>query len=45
MGWSNTGERQLQSVIDDPRNKAQIAGQSFVITGWAVTNRVGIRQS
>jgi Oxidoreductase molybdopterin binding domain/Bacterial Ig domain len=42
MGWSNTGERQLQSVIDDPRNQAQIAGQSFVITGWAVTNNAGV---
>lgn len=42
MGWSNTGERQLQSVISDPPNRAKIAGQSFVITGWAVTNRVGV---
>ena len=42
MGWSNSGERQLQSVIDDPRGNAQIAGQSFVITGWAVTNNVGV---
>jgi len=24
MGWSNTGERQLQSVIDDPQNMEQI---------------------
>ena len=38
MGWSGTGERQLQSVIDDPHDAAQIAGQSFVVTGWAVTN-------
>jgi DMSO/TMAO reductase YedYZ molybdopterin-dependent catalytic subunit len=42
MGWSNTGERQLQSVIDDPRAGAQIAGQSFVITGWAITNDTGV---
>jgi DMSO/TMAO reductase YedYZ molybdopterin-dependent catalytic subunit len=42
MGWSNTGERQLQSVIDDPRQGAQIAGQSFVITGWAITNDTGV---
>jgi DMSO/TMAO reductase YedYZ molybdopterin-dependent catalytic subunit len=42
MGWSNTGERQLQSVIDDPRQGAQIAGQSFVITGWAITNGIGV---
>ncbi len=42
MGWSNTGERQLQSVIDDPRAGAQIEGQSFVITGWAITNDTGV---
>jgi DMSO/TMAO reductase YedYZ molybdopterin-dependent catalytic subunit len=42
MGWSNTGERQLQSVIDDPREGAQIEGQSFVITGWAITNDTGV---
>jgi len=42
MGWSNTGERQLQSVIDDPRDGAPISGQNFVITGWAVTNAVGV---
>jgi DMSO/TMAO reductase YedYZ molybdopterin-dependent catalytic subunit len=42
MGWSNTGERQLQSVIDDPRPGGQISGQSFVITGWAITNDVGV---
>ena len=42
MGWSNTGERQLQSVIDDPRDGAPISGQSFVVTGWAVTNAVGV---
>jgi DMSO/TMAO reductase YedYZ molybdopterin-dependent catalytic subunit len=42
MGWSNTGERQLQSVIDDPRDGAPISGQSFTVTGWAVTNAVGV---
>jgi hypothetical protein len=36
MGWSDAGERQLQSVIDDPHDAQQIAGQSFVVTGWAV---------
>ncbi len=29
MGWSDSGERQLQSVIDDPHEAQQIAGQSF----------------
>ena len=42
MGWSNTGERQLQSVIDDPQNKQQISGENFVITGWAITDEVGV---
>jgi len=42
MGWSNSGERQLQSVIDDPRAGAQIRGQRFVITGWAITNDIGV---
>jgi DMSO/TMAO reductase YedYZ molybdopterin-dependent catalytic subunit len=42
MGWSDTGERQLQFVIDDPHEAAQIEGQSFVVTGWAVTNAVGV---
>ena len=42
MGWSNTGERQLQSVIDDPRSGAPISGDSFVISGWAVTNEIGV---
>ena len=29
MGWSNTGERQLQSVIDDPRGNEQDRGTKF----------------
>jgi DMSO/TMAO reductase YedYZ molybdopterin-dependent catalytic subunit len=42
MGWSNSGERQLQSVIDDPRDSEKLAGTSFVVTGWAITNSVGV---
>jgi len=42
MGWSNTGERQLQSVIDDPRGSEKIAGKNFVITGWAIANNAGV---
>ena len=42
MGWSDEGERQLQSVIDDPRDGAPISGASFVVTGWAITNEVGV---
>src|SRR5665213_1515538 len=42
MGWSNDGERQLQSVITDPHKSTQIAGQSFVVTGWAIANSAGV---
>lgn len=42
MGWSDTGERQLQSVIDDPHDAQKISGQSFVITGWAIANAAGV---
>src|ERR1700756_1242929 len=42
MGWSDTGERQLQAVIGDPYNARQIAGQSFVVTGWAIANAAGV---
>jgi len=42
MGWSNTGERQLQSVMDDPKTGAQITGANFVISGWAISNEVGV---
>jgi hypothetical protein len=42
MGWSNTGERQLQSVIDTPHDGAPIAGDSFIISGWAISNEVGV---
>ena len=34
----------MQSVIDDPRNKQQISGENFVITGWAITDEVGVRK-
>src|SRR6202158_2854322 len=42
MGWSDTGGRQLQSVIDDPRGAEKISGENFVITGWAITDEVGV---
>ena len=45
MGWSNTGERQLQSVIDDPHDAAQIAGQSFVVYGLGGDECSGSRES
>jgi DMSO/TMAO reductase YedYZ molybdopterin-dependent catalytic subunit len=44
QGWSNTSERQLQSVIDDPFNRAQVSGTNFVITGWAIANEAGVRK-
>jgi hypothetical protein len=34
----------LQSVIDDPHEAAEIAGQSFVVMGWADTKAVGVRK-
>ena len=44
QGWSNSSERQLQSVVDDPFNGAKISGENFVITGWAIANEVGVRK-
>ena len=44
QGWSNTSERQLQSVVDDPFDGAKITGENFVITGWAIANQVGVRK-
>ena len=44
QGWSNTSERQLQSVIDDPHDAARISGTNFVITGWAIANQAGVRK-
>src|SRR4029077_16942542 len=45
QGWSNTGDRQLQAAIDDPRERARIAGTNFVITGWAVANEAGVSRA
>jgi DMSO/TMAO reductase YedYZ molybdopterin-dependent catalytic subunit len=44
QGWSNSSVRQLQSVIDDPRDRVKISGQNFVITGWAIANEAGVRK-
>jgi DMSO/TMAO reductase YedYZ molybdopterin-dependent catalytic subunit len=44
QGWSNSSQRQLQAVIDDPHDRARIAGGNFVITGWAVADEVGVRK-
>lgn len=44
QGWSNSSERQLQSVIDDPHAGTSISGTNFVITGWAIANEVGVRR-
>jgi Oxidoreductase molybdopterin binding domain/Mo-co oxidoreductase dimerisation domain len=43
-GWSNSAERQLQSVIDYPYNHAQVSGTNYVITGWAIANEAGVRK-
>ncbi|HEX9760150.1 MAG TPA: molybdopterin-dependent oxidoreductase, partial [Candidatus Acidoferrales bacterium] len=42
QGWSNTAERQLRAVTDDPRGGARISGNTFVITGYAVANASGV---
>jgi len=42
QGWSNSCDRQLQSVIDDPRDRAVVKGTNFVISGWAVANEAGV---
>ena len=44
QGWSNNGERQLQAVVDDPYDHAHVSGTNFVITGWAISNQVGVRK-
>jgi DMSO/TMAO reductase YedYZ molybdopterin-dependent catalytic subunit len=35
QGWSNTGDRKTQGVIDDPSNLSRITGDTFVVTGYA----------
>jgi DMSO/TMAO reductase YedYZ molybdopterin-dependent catalytic subunit len=42
MGWSNTGVRQLQSIIDDPEAGSKISGENFVVTGWAIADVSGV---
>jgi len=42
QGWSTSSERQLQSVIDDPHDHAQLSGTNFVLTGWAIANEAGV---
>ncbi len=42
QGWSNAADRQLQSVIDDPREHARISGANFVLTGYAVADENGV---
>jgi hypothetical protein len=42
MGWSNSGQRQLQSIIDDPGAGSKVSGENFVVTGWALTDTVGV---
>ena len=42
QGWSNTADRQLRAVVDDPRDAARISGSNFVITGYAVADAAGV---
>lgn len=42
QGWSNSAERQLRAVLDDPSDGARISGNNFIITGYAVADAVGV---
>ena len=42
QGWSNTGGRKTQGIIDDPRNLSRITGDTFVVTGYAIGDTSGI---
>lgn len=42
QGWSNSAERQLRAVLDDPSDSARISGSQFVITGYAVADATGV---
>jgi hypothetical protein len=42
QGWSNTGDRKTQGIIDDPHNLSRITGDTFVVTGYAIGDTSGI---
>lgn len=42
QGWSNSADRQIRAVVDDPRDAARISGANFVITGYAVADASGV---
>jgi len=42
QGWSNTAERQLCAIVDDPRDGNRISGANFLITGYAVADATGV---
>ncbi len=42
QGWSNTADRQLRAVVDDPGDAAHISGGTFVISGYAVADASGV---
>jgi DMSO/TMAO reductase YedYZ molybdopterin-dependent catalytic subunit len=42
QGWSNTADRQLRAIVDDPRDGNQIAGENFLITGYALADVAGV---
>jgi len=42
QGWSNSADRQLRAVLDDPSDSARISGGQFVITGYAVADTAGV---
>ncbi len=42
QGWSQDAERQIQSTIDWPRDRARVSGPAVTICGYALASEVGI---
>ena len=42
QGWSNVGDRQTRTVVDDPQNQSKISGDTFVVTGYALADVSGV---
>jgi DMSO/TMAO reductase YedYZ molybdopterin-dependent catalytic subunit len=42
QGWSNSAERQVRAIVDDPRDAAHISGSVFILTGYAVAGAAGV---
>jgi len=44
QGWSNSAEKQLKALVDDPSDGARLQGESFVVTGYAVAGLDGVKK-